>query len=84
MSRQDDAKWIELQLRCERAESALAEAHKQIADKNQALQDIAHWRQRCHNYDEDMDHDPRPFVDEEEWDRVEADAARAAKGEPMP
>ena len=65
--------------------SAYLDAFKRIRELVSALERIAHHRENCWAYDDDISGDNadrrRHFYDEEEWDRVEADAARAAEGE---
>jgi len=39
------------------------------------IHEVARWREKCHEYDEDMGHEPRDF-DEEEWDILERAARR--------
>ena len=50
---------------------SLTVAERELARVTKALDDVAHWRENCHEYDEDMDHEPRAFNDGEEWDILE-------------
>lgn len=60
---------------------SMAEEVRQLRAENEALRralrQIATHRRDCHAYDEDMGHEPRMFLDEEEWDLIEAEASRA-------
>lgn len=41
------------------------------------VQDATRWRESCREADEDMDHAPRDFSDDEEWEILEECAQRA-------
>jgi hypothetical protein len=70
---------------CE-AKRELAEAVSKLTALRQAIaraatdmQTLSRWRKDRQEYDEDMGHEPRDFSDNEEWDRMEAEAEKIRK-----
>ncbi len=55
----------------------LTEVEKRERYMEDALHDIAAWREGCWDHDEDVGHERRDFPDEENWKMVEGVAARA-------
>ncbi len=44
---------------------------KKYAEAVDFIREVQTWRNGVHDYDRDMDNEPRDFSDEEEWDRIE-------------
>lgn len=67
----------EMSLRTER--DALKAENARLREFAERARD---WRAECHDYDADMGYELRDFVDAEEWDRLEGDAAAALSVQP--